>query len=317
MPTERSSSTKATHPCSAGHQQPGRCDRRRRLLRRGVPGPLPQWFDCRRRCTVRGDDLRVGDRAPRCPPGARRPPARSPVPTLTHGRAWQAVRMTTSIDRFRDLHADGTFVMPNPHDLGSARLLATLGFKALASTSAGFAATLGRLDMMVSRDELLAPRRSTCRGHGLAPQRRFRTLLRRRSCRRHRDRRVVGRRGRCRVLDRGLEPRDTVDRPPRGIGWARLGCRCGCREERPRVDGAVPDRLPRRHGSRQHHRQAAGVCRRRRQGRLRPRPHRHRPDHDTGRRRRCSGERPHPARWSRASRSSPKPACGVCRPAAC
>ena len=63
--------------------------------------------------------------------------------------------MTTSTDRFRSLHADGTFVMPNPYDLGSARLLAALGFPALASTSAGFAATLGRLDMMVGREELL------------------------------------------------------------------------------------------------------------------------------------------------------------------
>jgi 2-methylisocitrate lyase-like PEP mutase family enzyme len=58
-------------------------------------------------------------------------------------------------DRFRELHASGTFVMPNPHDLGSARLLAALGFQALASTSSGFAATLGRMDMTVSRDELL------------------------------------------------------------------------------------------------------------------------------------------------------------------
>jgi 2-methylisocitrate lyase-like PEP mutase family enzyme len=64
--------------------------------------------------------------------------------------------MTTSTDKFRSLHADGTFVMPNPHDLGSARLLAALGFPALASTSSGFAATLGRLDMTVSRDEVLA-----------------------------------------------------------------------------------------------------------------------------------------------------------------
>ena len=63
--------------------------------------------------------------------------------------------MTTSTDRFRSLHADGTFVMPNPYDLGSARLLAALGFPALASTSSGFAATLGRLDMMVGREELL------------------------------------------------------------------------------------------------------------------------------------------------------------------
>ncbi len=64
--------------------------------------------------------------------------------------------MSTTIDRFRSLHANDIFVMPNPYDLGSARLLATLGFSALASTSAGFAATLGRLDMTVSRDELLA-----------------------------------------------------------------------------------------------------------------------------------------------------------------
>lgn len=62
----------------------------------------------------------------------------------------------TRIDRFRDLHRHGCFVMPNPYDLGSARLLAALGYEALASTSAGFAATLGRLDMNVSRDELLA-----------------------------------------------------------------------------------------------------------------------------------------------------------------
>lgn len=64
--------------------------------------------------------------------------------------------MTTATDRFRELHQSGTFVMPNPYDLGSARLLAALGFEALASTSAGFAATLGRLDMSVTREELLA-----------------------------------------------------------------------------------------------------------------------------------------------------------------
>jgi 2-methylisocitrate lyase-like PEP mutase family enzyme len=62
----------------------------------------------------------------------------------------------TRIDRFRTLHAEGTFLLPNPFDVGSARLLAALGFQALASTSAGFAATLGRLDMNVSLAELLA-----------------------------------------------------------------------------------------------------------------------------------------------------------------
>ncbi len=40
---------------------------------------------------------------------------------------------------FRDLHATGCFVIPNPWDAGSARYLASLGFKALATTSSGFA----------------------------------------------------------------------------------------------------------------------------------------------------------------------------------
>jgi 2-methylisocitrate lyase-like PEP mutase family enzyme len=45
--------------------------------------------------------------------------------------------------------------MPNPYDIGTARLLESMGFPALATTSAGFAATLGRLDMEVTRAELL------------------------------------------------------------------------------------------------------------------------------------------------------------------
>lgn len=59
-------------------------------------------------------------------------------------------------DRFRALHADGLFVMPNPWDIGSARMLASLGFPALATTSSGHAASLGRRDQHVARDELVA-----------------------------------------------------------------------------------------------------------------------------------------------------------------
>jgi len=59
--------------------------------------------------------------------------------------------------RFRDLHArEQLFVMPNPWDVGSARLLASLGFEALATTSAGLAWSLGKLDQAVTRDELVA-----------------------------------------------------------------------------------------------------------------------------------------------------------------
>ena len=56
---------------------------------------------------------------------------------------------------FRDLHASGCFVIPNPWDVGSARYLQHLGFKALASTSAGFAFSRGKADNAVSRDAVL------------------------------------------------------------------------------------------------------------------------------------------------------------------
>ncbi|MGA8765875.1 MAG: isocitrate lyase/phosphoenolpyruvate mutase family protein [Candidatus Acidiferrales bacterium] len=50
----------------------------------------------------------------------------------------------------------GAFIIPNPWDAGSARILAGLGFQALATTSAGFAFSLGRRDGMMTRDEVLA-----------------------------------------------------------------------------------------------------------------------------------------------------------------
>jgi 2-methylisocitrate lyase-like PEP mutase family enzyme len=56
---------------------------------------------------------------------------------------------------FRALHTGPAFVIPNPWDAGSARMLAALGFKALASTSSGFASTLGRLDGGVTLDEVI------------------------------------------------------------------------------------------------------------------------------------------------------------------
>jgi len=59
--------------------------------------------------------------------------------------------------RFRALHAvPDLFLLPNPWDAGSARLFESLGYAALATTSGGFAATLGRLDGSVTRDEALA-----------------------------------------------------------------------------------------------------------------------------------------------------------------
>jgi len=80
---------------------------------------------------------------------------------------------TEKAKRFRELHklpaavggqiesaAPGAFIIPNPWDAGSARILAGLGFEALATTSAGFAFSLGRRDGMVTRDEMLAHSRA-------------------------------------------------------------------------------------------------------------------------------------------------------------
>lgn len=66
--------------------------------------------------------------------------------TIDHNNAFSA---------FWALHSEGTFLMPNPHDKGACRILTALGFKALATTSGGFAASMGRHDMTASRTELL------------------------------------------------------------------------------------------------------------------------------------------------------------------
>ena len=60
-------------------------------------------------------------------------------------------------ETFRKLHQSGTFVIPNPWDIGSAKMLEAWGYKALATTSAGFAFTLGKPDgdNVVSREETL------------------------------------------------------------------------------------------------------------------------------------------------------------------
>src|SRR2546429_5548025 len=58
--------------------------------------------------------------------------------------------------RFWQLHESGCFALPNPWDIGTARYLQHLGFKAIATTSAGFAFSRGLPDGSVSRDDMLA-----------------------------------------------------------------------------------------------------------------------------------------------------------------
>ena len=88
------------------------------------------------------------------PPGKsdefnRQPGAPSP--------AADAVRETQAqkVGRFRELHATGCFVIPNPWDIGSARLLQQLGFQAIASTSSGLAWSMGRPDNGIGVDQAL------------------------------------------------------------------------------------------------------------------------------------------------------------------
>ena len=64
-------------------------------------------------------------------------------------------RQERKAEAFRALHAGEAFAIPNPWDAGSARVLEALGFSALATTSSGFAFTLGRLDGHVTLDEVL------------------------------------------------------------------------------------------------------------------------------------------------------------------
>src|ERR1700733_6089951 len=73
--------------------------------------------------------------------------------------------MTTQADKravFRKLHETGCFVIPNPWDVGSAKALAHLGFKAVAPTSAGFAWSIGKADNRVTLEDVLAHLTALC-----------------------------------------------------------------------------------------------------------------------------------------------------------
>jgi 2-methylisocitrate lyase-like PEP mutase family enzyme len=65
-------------------------------------------------------------------------------------------------ERFQELHRGEPFIIPNPWDAGSAKVLEALGFKALATTSSGFAFTLGRADGASSFEDLTAHVRGLC-----------------------------------------------------------------------------------------------------------------------------------------------------------
>src|ERR1700735_1717259 len=87
---------------------------------------------------------------------SRSPPAPGcPAPT-SPDRTPPMTQPNDAAARFLELHRPGQpLLLPNPWDVGSARVLASLGFEALATTSSGFAATLGLLDGSVTRDQAI------------------------------------------------------------------------------------------------------------------------------------------------------------------
>src|SRR4051812_7258315 len=92
------------------------------------------------------------------PESGRVSPLSRGVFTVPGGRDTTKESSVTQQDKgaaFRALHEGETFVIPNPWDAGSARVLAALGFEALASTSSGFAFTLGRLDGSATLEEVV------------------------------------------------------------------------------------------------------------------------------------------------------------------
>jgi 2-methylisocitrate lyase-like PEP mutase family enzyme len=101
------------------------------------------------------------------PPRLRRRVADRTMPVAAALRFWPPLRMETRMNisradaaqrrrTFRQLHESGCFVIPNPWDRGSAMWLQALGFKALATTSSGFAWSQGRADGALGRDRVLA-----------------------------------------------------------------------------------------------------------------------------------------------------------------
>ena len=134
---------------------------------------------------------------------------------------------------FRALHAGEPFIIPNPWDAGSARVLEGLGFKALATTSSGLAFTRGRLDGGATADDVFAHVREVTQatalplsvdlenGYDADPDRAASALVR-----------VAGG-GRRRRLDRGLGPADR-----------HLSAGAGGRARRGRLRGRAPAGLP-------------------------------------------------------------------------
>ena len=259
-------------------------------LRRAAPGrghgpPAPRYG----RPPVPADAAASGPAADL--PGSR--PAER-APRGADGPTVKATQDQKAAD-FRALHEGEAFVIPNPWDAGSARVLEALGFKALATTSSGFALALGRLDGDVTLDEVVEHTRAARRSERPSGLRRPRERLRPGPGGRRAGDHQGGRGGSGRRLDRGLRPgrRDLRLRPRRRA--RDRGLRGGPGAGLPvHAHGASREPHPRQPGPRRHDLAPAGVRARRRGRALRARTGRRRPDPSRVRRHLKAGERARP-----------------------
>jgi 2-methylisocitrate lyase-like PEP mutase family enzyme len=136
---------------------PHRTPRRLQPAGVGVPrGCSPSGVRRARNACRQCDGVRVGSLRPaRLFRGPGAGADRSSVLIPAVGEVCGMDTQENRVDEFHRLHATGCFVMPNPWDVGSARVLEQLGFEALATTSAGLAWSLGRGDAQVTLDAVL------------------------------------------------------------------------------------------------------------------------------------------------------------------
>ena len=226
---------------------------RRRRRRRSPAGAGRPHVSARRRGR--------GARVPREPPSGR-PRGADPVSAQQAQKAEQFLALH---------HGDAPLLLPNPWDAGSAKILASIGFSALATTSAGFAGTLGRLDGGVTRDEVLEHARVVCAAVDLPVSADLENCFAdepagRRGDDRPRDRDRAGRR-----LVRGLHGARQRDLRLGACGRARDRRRRGCtwRPGALRAHCALRELPPRSHRLRGHRHPVAGVSGSRRRRPLR------------------------------------------------
>ena len=212
--------------------------------------------------------------------------------------------------RFLALHRGPTpLLLPNPWDAGSAKLLASLGFDALATTSNGFAATLGRPDGSVTRNEALDHAATIVaavdlpvsadleNGFGPTPDDVAQTVAPP----------PCGLAG-CSIEDFTTDPADPIydDLAPDGPHRGRRRCRRG--RGLVRADRSLRELPARPARPRRHDRPPAGLPGGRRRRALRPRRHGHRRPPPAARRRRPARERPGAAGGSARTRAR-RPRC--------